>query len=70
MTTRFERYDRNIRLFGAEGQERLRSTIVTIVAIGGLGSPLAQHLALLGVGKINEVEPEELDLILERAYGG
>lgn len=55
------RYDRNIRLFGEEGQRRLRRTNVTIIGIGGLGSPLVQHLALLGVGGMTLVDDEELD---------
>lgn len=55
------RYDRNIRLFGGEGQRKLRATKVVIVGVGGLGSPLAQHLALLGVGQVTLVDDEELD---------
>jgi molybdopterin/thiamine biosynthesis adenylyltransferase len=55
------RYDRNIRLFGEEGQRKLRGTSVTIIGVGGLGSPLIQHLALLGVGGMTPVDDEELD---------
>lgn len=55
------RYDRNIRLFGEEGQQKLRATKVVIAGVGGLGSPLAQHLALLGVGQVTLVDDEELD---------
>lgn len=61
MSTASSRYDRNIRLFGEEGQARLLATRVAIVGVGGLGSPIAQHLALLGVGAIALIEPEELD---------
>lgn len=56
-----ERYDRNIRLFGEEGQRKIRQTKVTIVGVGGLGSPISQHLALLGVGHVTLVDDEELD---------
>jgi hypothetical protein len=56
-----ERYDRNIRLFGEEGQRKLRQTSVTFVGVGGVNSPFAQHAALLGVGEANFVEPQELD---------
>lgn len=56
-----QRYDRNILLFGAEGQARLRATRVAVVGVGGLGSPIVQHLALLGVGEILLIDPEELD---------
>jgi molybdopterin/thiamine biosynthesis adenylyltransferase len=56
-----ERYDRQIRLFGAEGQARLRKTSVSLAGVGGVGSAAAQHLALLGVGHVSPIEPEELD---------
>ncbi|OHB32997.1 MAG: hypothetical protein A2X79_00770 [Desulfuromonadaceae bacterium GWB2_53_15] len=56
-----DRYDRNIRLFGAEGQQKLRETVVTLIGAGGLGSAICQHLALLGVGKIFVIEDESLD---------
>ncbi len=61
MNTSDCRFDRNIRLFGEKGQERLLAARVAIVGVGGLGSPIAQHLALLGVGAITLIEPEELD---------
>lgn len=43
------RYSRNIALFGPEGQEKIVTTKVVIVGLGGLGSHLAQQLAYLGV---------------------
>ncbi|EKD37404.1 MAG: UBA/THIF-type NAD/FAD binding protein [uncultured bacterium] len=56
-----ERYDRNIRLFGAEGQKKLLATRCLVFGVGGLGSPIAQHLALLGVGSVSLIDDEELD---------
>ncbi|MBP1092141.1 HesA/MoeB/ThiF family protein [Bradyrhizobium diazoefficiens] len=56
-----DRFDRNIRLFGEEGQRKLRETSAAMIGIGGLGSPLVQHLALLGVGGMTLVDDEELD---------
>lgn len=56
-----ERYHRNMLLFGAEGQAKLRATRTVVVGVGGLGSPLVQHLALLGVGGITLIEPESLE---------
>lgn len=44
-----DRYERQIRLFGAEGQSRIGSAAVAIVGLGGLGSHVAQQLAYLGV---------------------
>jgi molybdopterin/thiamine biosynthesis adenylyltransferase len=61
MTATANRYDRNIGLFGEEGQARLLATRVAIAGVGGLGSAIAQHLALLGVGGISLIEPQELD---------
>ena len=56
-----ERYDRNIRFFGKDGQRKLQQTGVALIGVGGLGSPIAQHLALLGVGSVTLVDHEELD---------
>src|SRR6266496_405956 len=56
-----DRYHRSILLFGAEGHAKLRSTSVVVIGVGGLGSSLDQHLALLGVQKIASVDEEELD---------
>lgn len=56
-----ERDHRSILLFGAEGQRKMRSTSVAVIGDGGLGSPLIQHLALLGVRKITPIDSEELD---------
>ena len=47
--TREKRYARHMGLFGADGQERIAATAVTIVGLGGLGSHVAVQLAYLGV---------------------
>jgi molybdopterin/thiamine biosynthesis adenylyltransferase len=38
MTDLPERYDRNILLFGAEGQKKLRAVTAIVFGAGGLGS--------------------------------
>jgi hypothetical protein len=43
------RYDRNILLFGAEGQKRIKAARVGVAGLGGLGCHLVQQLAYLGV---------------------
>jgi molybdopterin/thiamine biosynthesis adenylyltransferase len=49
-------FDRNERLFGKPGQERLRKLRVAIVGVGGLGSHLVQQLTLLGVRRFNLID--------------
>lgn len=46
------RYDRQLPLFGREGQRRLAEASVFIAGAGGLGSPVSTYLASAGVGKI------------------
>lgn len=53
-----ERYERQIRLFGRDGQERLEATRAVIVGLGGLGSHVAQQLAYLGVRKFGLVDKD------------
>jgi len=65
-----ERFARNIALFGAEGQQRLRETRVAVIGVGGLGSHVVQQLAFLGVGHFTLVEPEELDTTNRNRYIG
>jgi molybdopterin-synthase adenylyltransferase len=55
-----ERFDRNIRFFGIEGQKQISSTKVTAVGLGGLGSHLVQQLALLGTKDLSIIDSEEL----------
>ena len=56
-----ERYDRSRRLFGAAGQAKLSCTRVVVAGVSGLGSPLVQQMALLGVAQVALIEPQELD---------
>lgn len=55
-----ERFDRQERFFGKEGQAKLGTTILTIVGTGGLGTHVVQQSALLGVGRITVIDSEEL----------
>ena len=61
MTSTLDRYHRQKLLFGTAGQARLGATSIVLGGIGGLGSALTQHLALLGVKRIVCVDDEELD---------
>ncbi|WP_207780466.1 HesA/MoeB/ThiF family protein [Pokkaliibacter plantistimulans] len=57
------RYSRHIMLPGIdlEGQERLLSSKVLIVGLGGLGCPAAQYLAAAGVGELVLVDDDVVE---------
>ena len=55
------RYDRQVRFFGEEGQEKLESTSVGVIGTGGLGSHVVQQLAFLGIGEMLLVDPDVLE---------
>jgi len=65
-----ERFDRNIRFFGKEGQQRLAASHVAVVGIGGLGTHVVQQLALLGVGHLTLIDKEGLDKTNMNRYVG
>lgn len=55
-----DRFDRNIRFFGIEGQRKLRACHVVVIGCGGLGQHVVQQLAFLGIGRITVIDDEEL----------
>ncbi len=57
-----ERYNRQIRIFGEEGQEKLKNAEVFIAGAGGLGSPISIYLAVAGVGSIRMVDNDSVEL--------
>jgi len=56
-------YSRQIMLphFGVEGQQKLQSSHVVIMGVGGLGSPAAMYLAAAGVGTLTLVDFDTVD---------
>jgi adenylyltransferase/sulfurtransferase len=56
-----ERYQRQMMLFGGEGQERLKKAHIVIAGAGGLGSPASIYLAVAGVGRITIVDMDVVD---------
>jgi molybdopterin/thiamine biosynthesis adenylyltransferase len=63
-------HDRQVRAFGKDVQNVLRNLHVGIVGLGGTGSPVAQQLYRLGVGKLTLFDSDHFDVSnLNRIYG-
>jgi len=54
-------YQRQVLMFGEEGQRLIGSTAVAIIGCGGLGSMIIQKLAHLGVGRLIPVDHDFID---------
>ena len=65
-----ERFDRNIRFFGAAGQDRIGARSLAVVGIGGLGTHVVQQAALLGFTTFWLIDPEVLDVTNLNRYVG
>lgn len=64
------RFDRQLRAFGEDGQAILQAMTVTIVGLGGTGSLVAQQLAHLGVGVLNLIDADTIEMTnLNRVVG-
>ena len=59
-----ERYSRQIVMdeIGFEGQQKLKNARVTVIGVGGLGSPITQQLVAMGIGKIRIVDRDVVEV--------
>lgn len=59
-----QRYSRHILLpqVGGKGQRRLLESRVAVVGAGGLGAPVLQYLAAAGVGTLDIIDADVVDL--------
>ena len=60
---KFDRYERNLEIGGItqEQQEKLITSKVLVMGVGGLGSGVVMNLAALGVGQIKVVDNEVIE---------
>jgi ubiquitin-like 1-activating enzyme E1 A len=56
-------YDRQIRLWGYEGQNKLRSMRVLLIGMQGLGAEIAKNLILSGVNSITLKDHTEVSIL-------
>jgi hypothetical protein len=57
-----DRFERQVVFFGKPGQDALRRTSVAVVGVGGTGSRAVYGLAMLGIGRIWGIDPQEVEL--------
>jgi ThiF family len=50
-------YDRQLRLWGIEAQNRMRKANVLLVTIKALGNEVAKNLVLAGIGSLTVLDP-------------
>lgn len=63
-TTHFETdglYERQLRMFGKVGQDKLLNCRVGIIGLGGIGSLVAEYLARIGVGRFCLVDDDRVE---------
>ena len=53
-------YDRQIRLWGAQAQERIRSANILLISLRALGTEIAKNLTLAGIISLTIVDDESV----------
>lgn len=59
-------YDRQIRLWGAQAQERIRSANILLVSLRALGTEIAKNLTLAGISSLTIIDD---DIVTEEDLG-
>lgn len=54
-------YDRQIRLWGLEAQQRLRNAKIMVFGLGALGGEITKNLVLAGIGEINVCDSDKVN---------
>lgn len=54
-------HDRQVRMFGAKGQQILRRMRIAVVGLGGIGSLVTEYLARLGIGEFILVDEDVVE---------
>jgi|YelNatPaOPRAMG01_1025707.scaffolds.fasta_scaffold143843_2 molybdopterin/thiamine biosynthesis adenylyltransferase len=57
-----ERFSRQIKLFGVDGQRRIKCSSVLVVGVGGLGCSALMYLALAGFGRVVFIDNDIVEL--------
>ena len=70
MLSSSQQFDRQIAIFGIEGQEKIQSTKVVLVGYGGLGTFVLPQICLLGVRYISVIEHEAFSATNRNRYLG
>ncbi len=64
-----DRHDRQMRVFGEDGQRRMAEAVVGIIGCGGLGTNVATALTVAGVGRLVLMDPDRPEITnLNRQY--
>lgn len=61
-TTNSGTYDRQLLMFGEQGQAKLAGATVVVIGLGGVGSLLAEYLGRLGIGHIILIDDDRIFL--------
>ena len=65
-----DEFDRQVRALGEQNQKKLQDIKITIVGVGGTGSPVAIQLAKMGVRYLRLIDMDTVDITnLPRVYG-